>query len=125
VAVLEVLPRQTPAERHLNEVKVEVDERLADVAADLEEWAAGDDTWVFTLYEGHESGKHNNVVAELVHTAGEEVASISFRLDQVERLTQLGPELDVIMEETDGIARAARLLPNGMRMEMFHILTYT
>ena len=115
----------TPAERSLDEVSVEVDDDLADLAAEIEDWAEGEGSWSFVLREGHESGKHNNVVAELIHTSGDATSTLVFRLDQLERLTQLGPELGLILEERDGIAKAARLQPTGLAMEMFHILTFT
>jgi hypothetical protein len=49
-----VAPRQTPAERDIEEIDVEVDEDLAVLAETLEEWVAPRQSWTLLLREGVE-----------------------------------------------------------------------
>jgi hypothetical protein len=44
---------------------------------------------------------------------------------QVEAIQDLVEELVIRFEEENGITKAARLVPNGLHVELFHILTFT
>jgi hypothetical protein len=129
MATLEVLPRPTPAERSDTPVTVEVDEHLTVFVATIEDWAAARQNWEFTLHEGHEFGRANNVEGHLLFVAGEQTSSLRFRLVQLDAADDLGGELNgelvLRFEEDDGIAKAARLTANGIDVELFHILTFT
>jgi hypothetical protein len=125
MATLEVQPRPTPAERASAPVEVEVDEALTVHAATLEDWAALRQSWEFTLHEGHDFGRANNVEVELLFVAGEQTSSLRFRLEQLEAADDTGEELVLRFEERDGIARVATLSANGLDVELFHILTFT
>jgi hypothetical protein len=123
---LEVLPRPTPAERDLVEVQVDVDEDLAVFAETIEEWTAPHAFWEFSLREGTEFGRRNNVEGELLFVAGEQTSSLRFRLDQLDDVTATSDDLLVLrFEERDGIAKLARCTGNGLDIELFHILTFT
>jgi hypothetical protein len=93
--------------------------------ATLEDWVTPRQSWVLTLREGTDFGRANNVEALLVFAAGEQTSSLSFRLDQLTSATDTGEELVLVLEERDGISKAARLTSNGLDVELFHILTYT
>jgi hypothetical protein len=125
VATLEVYPRETPAERADDLVAVEVDDQLSDLAATIEDWVAPRQSWEFTLREGTEFGKVNNVEGRLLFVGGEQTSSLTFRLDQLDAATDTGGELVLRFEETDGIAKLARVTANGLDFELFHILTFT
>ena len=125
MATLEVQPRQTPAGRASAPVEVEVDEALTVHAATLEDWAALRQSWEFTLHEGHDFGRANNVEVELLLVAGEQTSSLRFRLEQLEAADDTGEELVLRFEERDGIAKVATLTANGLDVELFHILTFT
>jgi hypothetical protein len=126
VATLQVQPRPTPAERADDPVDVEVDEALTVYAAAIEDWAAPRQAWELILREGHEFGRPNNVEAELLFAEGELSSSRTFRLDQLERADEIDvDEFLLVFEERDGIAKTARLTPNGLDVEFFHILTFT
>ncbi len=125
MATIEVYPRETPEERADTLVEVEVDEDLTVFASTIEEWAAPRQGWDFTLREGHDFGRGNNVEVRLLFVAGEQTSSLGFRLDQVDEATDTGDELVLRFEEQDGIAKLARLSSNGLEVELFHILTYT
>jgi hypothetical protein len=122
---LEVQPRETPAERDDTPVPVDVDEALTLHAEIIEEWVTPRQNWEFTLREGHEFGRANNVEAYLLFVAGEQTSSLTFRLDQLDRAEDAGAELLLQFEEDEGIAKIARLTANGLDVELFHILTYT
>ena len=122
---VEVQPRQTPAERHDTYVSVDLDDALTVHVANIDGWIAPRQNWEFTLREGHESGRANNVEAHLLYAAGEGMTSLSFRLDQLDASSDLGGELVLRFEERDGIAKLARLTSNGIDVELHHILTYT
>ena len=122
---IEVQPRPTPEERADTAVAVEVDEDLTVFASTLEDWVAPRQAWEFTLHEGHDFGRANNVEARLLYVAGEQTSSLVFRLDQLDATTDTGEELVLRFEEADGIAKVARLRENGLDVELFHILTYT
>ncbi len=125
VATIQVQPRPTPEERGDRQIDVEVDESLETFAATLEDWATPRQNWEFTLHEGHDFGRANNVEARLLYVAGEQTSSLVFRLDQLDAATDTGEELVLRFEEEDGIAKVARLRENGLDVELFHILTYT
>ena len=125
MAILEVAPRPTPAERYNATVPVEVDEELTVHAATIEDWVAPRQAWELTLREGTDFDRPNNVEAVLLFVIGEQTSSLEFRLDQLDSVEDTGAELLLILEEHDGIARAARLSANGLHVELFHILTFT
>jgi hypothetical protein len=125
MATIEVLPRPTPAERPDTPVEIEVDEALTVFAATIEDWTAPRQSWEFTLDEGHEFGRANNVEARIVLVAGEQTSSLQFRLEQLDAADDTADELVLRFEERDGIAKAARLTANGLDVELFHILTFT
>ena len=125
MATIEVQPRPTPEERSGTAVEVEVDEELTVLATTIEEWVTPRAEWEFTLHEGHDFGRANNVEARVLLVAGEQTSSLRFRLDQLTSATDFQDELLLVFEEQDGIAKAARLTANGLDVELHHILTYT
>jgi hypothetical protein len=125
VATLEVLPRPTPAERDDTTLEVEVDEDLAVLATIVEDWVTPRQPWEFTLHEGHDFDRANNVECRLLFAIGEQTSELLFRLDQLEAADDTGEDLVLRFEERDGIAKLARLHMNGLDVELFHILTYT
>ena len=125
MATLQVQPRPTPEERDDHPVEIEVDEALSVLAATIEEWVTPRQSWSFILREGHAFGRANNVEGELLFVAGEQTSSLLFRLEQLEAVDELESELLLRFEERDGIAKIARLTPNGVDVELFHILTVT
>ena len=120
-----VQPRPTPAERADENIQVEVDEALTVFAATIEDWVTPRQNWEFTLHEGHDFGRANNVEGRLVFVAGEQSSSLVFRLDQLDAADDLGEELVLRFEERDGIAKTARATEHGLDVELFHILTFT
>ena len=125
VATIEVYPRQTPEERADELVSVEVDEDLTVHAAVIEDWVAPRANWEFTLVEGHDFGRANNVEGRVLFVAGEQTSSLTFRLEQLTRATDTGDALVLEFEEDEGSAKLARLGATGRDLELFHILTYT
>ena len=125
MAIIEVQPRQTPEERANTEVEVEVDDELTEYISTIEDWVTPRASWEFTLHEGHDFGRANNVEGRLLLVAGEQTSSVRFRLDQLTGVNDFTDELVLLFEEEDGIAKAARLTTNGVDVELFHILTYT
>jgi hypothetical protein len=125
MAILEVVPRPTPAERYDASVEIEVDEALTVHAATIEDWVARRQPWELTLREGTDFDRPNNVEAVLMYVAGEQTSSLTFRLDQLDAAEDTGDELVLRFEERDGIAKLARLTANGLDVELFHILTFT
>jgi len=125
MAHLTVQPRPTPAERSNDEILVEVDEALSVFAATIEDWVTPRQAWDVQFREGHSSGRANNVEAHVLFVAGEQTSSLAFRLDQLDRVDDTGDQLVLIFEERDGIAKIAYLTPNGLDVELFHILTFT
>jgi hypothetical protein len=125
VATLEVSPRDTPAERAGTPVEIDVDEALAVHAEVIEDWVTPRQNWDFTLREGHEFGRANNVEARLAFIDGEQTSSLAFRLEQLDSAEDFGDELLLRFEERAGIAKTARLTANGLDIELFHILTFT
>jgi hypothetical protein len=124
VAVLEVPPRPTSAERFDAAVDVVVDEALTVHAATIEDWVAPRQAWEFMLREGTNFDRANNVEAELLFVMGEQTSSLTFRLEQLEIVRDEGEELVLVFDERDGIAKLARLTANGLDVELFHILTF-
>ena len=125
MASIQVQPRPTPEERADTPVTVEIDEDLTVHAAIIEDWVAPRQNWEFTLHEGHDFGRPNNVEGRVLFVAGEQSSSLIFRLDQLDNVQDLGGELVLGFEERDGIAKIVTLNPNGMDVELFHILTFT
>ena len=125
MATIQVQPRPTPEERADTAVEVEVDEGLTILASAIEDWVAPRQNWEFTLHEGHDFGRANNVEGRLLYVSGEQTSSLVFRLDQLDAATDTGNELVLRFEEQDGIAKLATLNANGLDVELFHILTFT
>jgi hypothetical protein len=125
VASLEVRPRPTPEERPDAPVEIDVDEDLVVHATTIEEWATPRQNWEFTLHEGHDFGRANNVEGRLLYVEGEQTSSLLFRLEQLGSAVDTGNELVLTFEERDGIAKLARATANGLDVELFHILTFT
>ena len=125
MATLQVQPRPTPGERADGALEVDVDEALTVLATTIEDWAAPRQSWEFTLHEGHDFGRTNNVEGRLLFVGGEHTCSVSFRLDQLDRADDLGGELVLVLEEQDGIAKLVRAQEHGFDVELHHILTFT
>jgi hypothetical protein len=125
MTTLQVLPRPTPEERQDVPVEVDVEERLSDYAVALEDWVTPRPNWEVSLVEGHDFGRANNVEARVLYVNGEQTSALSFRLEQLDEVTDTGTELVLRFEERDGISKLARLEPNGLHVELFHILTFT
>ena len=125
MATIQVHPRPTPEERDDHPLEVEVDEALTVLAQTIEDWVSPRQTWEFTLREGHDFGRANNVEGEILFVEGEQTSSLRFRLEQLEAADEIGPELVLRFEERDGIAKTARLTAGGLHVELFHILTFT
>ncbi len=122
---IQVQPRPTPEERPDRPVEVEVDEAISVHAATIEDWVTPRQNWDFTLQEGHDFGRTNNVEGRVLLVAGEQTSSLLFRFDQLDAAEDFGEELLLRFEEREGIAKTARLTANGLDVELFHILTYT
>jgi hypothetical protein len=125
MVTLHVQPRPTPAERGDGELEVPVEDRLGEFAEIIEDWAAPRQPWEFTLHEGHEFGKTNNVEGRLIFAERTQTSSLAFRLEQLDEVTDTGSELVLRFEERDGIGKLARATANGLDVELFHILTFT
>jgi hypothetical protein len=125
MVTLHVRPRPTPAERADDELEISVEEPLGEFAEVIEDWVVPRQAWEFTLHEGHQFGRPNNVEGRLLFAEGEQTSSLVFRLDQLDEVTDTGDELVLRFEERDGIAKLARLTGNGLDVELFHILTFT
>jgi hypothetical protein len=125
MATLQVQPKPTPEERADRTLDVEVDEALTVLAATIEEWTAPRQSWEFTLHEGHDFGRANNVEGRLLFVGAEHTCSVVFRLDQLDRADDVGAELVLVLEENDGIAKLVRAQEHGLDVELHHILTFT
>lgn len=121
MASLRVQPRETPGERADTAVEIEVDDEVADFAAQLEEWTATKEHWEAIIQQGHDFGRSNNVEARLLFVAADHTCSLTFRLDQLETVQEFEQELWLTLEERDGIAKAAHLSPLGLDVELHHI----
>jgi hypothetical protein len=122
---LEVLPRPTPEERPDRSVHVDVAEPLAEAAEIIATWVEHRPEWEFTLHEGHDFGRADNVEGRLLFVSGDQTSSLSFRLDQLDGAEDVMDALVLRFEEVDGICKLARCGRNGLEIELFHILTYT
>jgi hypothetical protein len=122
---LEVQPRPTPEERADGPVRVEVAEPLAELADTIEAWVEHRPEWEFTLHEGHDFGRADNVEGRLLFVSGETTSSLVFRLDQLDAGEDVMDALVLRFEERDGICKLVRCGRNGLEVEFFHILTYT
>jgi hypothetical protein len=122
---LEALPRSTPEERADAPVAIEVEDTLAELAETIELWTEHRQNWEFTLHEGHDFDRANNVEGRLLFVAGEQTSSLAFRLDQLDGADDVMDALVLRFEEADGICKLARCSANGLDIELFHILTYT
>jgi hypothetical protein len=120
-----VQPRPTPAERADTPVEIEVDDALSVLATTIEDWISPRQNWELQLREGHDFDRPNNVEIRLLFADGEQTSSLAFRLDQLDAADDTGAELVLRFEERDGIAKLARLIANGLDVELFHILTFT
>jgi hypothetical protein len=125
MVTLEVLPRPTPEERAETPVPVEVDDDLATSAEIVEDWVTPRQNWEFTLQEGHDFGRSNNVEGRLLFVAGEQTSSLVFRLDQLDAAEDVMDALVLRFEEEDGIAKLVRCTSTGLDVELHHILTFT
>ena len=122
---LQVQPRPTPEERADRQVEIEVDDDLTVHAATIEDWVTTRQPWEFTLHEGHDFGRANNVEGRLLFVSGDQTSSLVFRLDQLDAVDDVGDGLVMRLEEQDGIAKIVRATENGLEVELFHILTFT
>ena len=122
---LEVLPRPTPEERSDAPVPIDVEDPLAELADVIETWTEPRQNWEFTLHEGHDFGRANNVEGRLLFVAGEQTSSLAFRLDQLSGADDVMDALVLRFEERDGICKLARCTATGLEIELHHILTYT
>jgi hypothetical protein len=122
MATIEVQPRETPAERAEAPVEVELDDDLSVLANQLEEWVTPLERWELQYREGHEFGKRNNIEARLLFSGADETTSVLFRLDQLDSIQELERERWLLLEEQEGIAKAIHLAPNGVDVELFHIV---
>jgi hypothetical protein len=122
---IEVLPRPTPEERASTPVPVDIEETLAELAETVETWTEPRQNWEFTLQEGHDFGRANNVEGRLLFVSGEQTSSVVFRLDQLDAVDDVMDALVLRFEEEDGICKLARCTATGLEVELFHILTYT
>jgi hypothetical protein len=122
VATIEVQPRPTPEERADTPVEIQVDDDLTIFSEAIEDWATPRPSWEFTLHEGHDFGRPNNVEGRLLYVAGEQTSSLSFRLDQIDLVEELMGTLMIRFEENDGIAKVAWATVNGLDIELFHIV---
>jgi hypothetical protein len=125
VATLEVMPRPTPEERAETPVPVDVDETLATLAEVIEDWVEPRVNWEFTLQEGHDFGRSNNVEGRMLFVAGEQTSSLVFRLDQLDAAEDAIDALVLRFEEEDGICKLVRCTATGLDVELHHILTFT
>jgi hypothetical protein len=122
---IEVLPRPTPEERAETPVTIDVDERIAELVEVIEGWTTPRQNWEFTLQQGQDFGRANNVEARLLFVSGEQTSSLVFRLDQLDDVDDVMDALVLRFEEEDGIAKLARCSATGLDVELFHILTFT
>lgn len=121
---LEVLPRPTPEERADTAIRVDVTDPLADLAETIESWVEHRPEWEFTLHEGHDFGRADNVEGRLLFVSGETTSTLAFRLDQLDDAEDVMDALVLRFEERDGICKLVRCGRNGLEVELFHILTY-
>src|SRR5204863_410849 len=83
--------------------EIEVDEALTVLAAAIEDWTEPRQGWEFTLHEGHDFDRANNVEGELLFASGEQSSSLRFRLEQLDRADEMDAnEFLLVFEERDG-----------------------
>jgi hypothetical protein len=122
VATVEAQPRPTREERADTPVEIQVDDHLTVFSAAIEDWVTPRPSWEFTLHEGHDFGRPNNVEGRLLFVAAEQTSSVGFRLDQIDLVEELMDTLMVRFEEKDGIAKVVWATTNGLDIELFHIV---
>jgi hypothetical protein len=122
---LDVQPRATPEERADAPVRVDVSDPLAELAETIESWVEHRPEWEFSLHEGHDFGRADNVEGRLLFVSGETTSSLLFRLDQLDGAEDVMDALVLRLEERNGICKLVRCGRNGLEVELFHILTYT
>jgi hypothetical protein len=125
MATIQVQPRQTPEERHDSPVEVEVDEALTIFVQTIEDWTTPRQEWEFTVHEGTDFGRANNVEGRLLFVSGAQTSSVTFRLEQLDAADDAQDELVLRFAERDGIAQLVRCSATGLDVELFHILTFT
>ena len=125
MATIQVQPRATPEERHDALVAVEVDEALTMFVQTIEDWTTPRQEWEFTLHEGTDFGRANNIEGRLLFVSGTQTSTVSFRLEQLDAADDAQDELVLRFEERDGIAKLVRCQATGLDVELFHILTFT
>ena len=127
MATLHVQPRPTPEERADGDVVVEVDEAITVFVATIEDWITPRQAWEFTVHQGHDFGRANNVECKLLCISGDTSSSLSFRLDQLDAVEDTGASGELVLrfEERDGIAKFAVLTESALDVELFHVLTFT
>ena len=125
MATMQVQPRPTPEERHDGLVEIEVDEALTVFVGTIEDWVTPRQEWEFTVHEGTDFGRANNVEGRLLFVSGAQTSSVQFRLEQLDAVDDFQDELVLRLEERDGIAKAIRCTGTGFDVQFFHILTYT
>jgi hypothetical protein len=121
MATVQVQPRETPGERADTPVEVELDDDLAVLANQLEEWVTPLAHWNLQLRQGHDFDRANNVEARLLFTGADHTCSVVFRLDQLDVIDELDHELWLTLDERDGISKGVHLAPNGLDVELHHI----
>jgi hypothetical protein len=122
VPTVRVNPRDTPGERADAPVEIELDDALATYVEQLEEWVAPLEHWTLTLQQGHDFGRANNVEAKLLFTGAGHTCSITFRLDQIDAVSEFERELWLTIDERDGIGKGIHLAPLGLDVELHHIV---
>jgi hypothetical protein len=122
MATLHVQPRPTPEERADGDLTLEVDEALTVFVSQIEDWAEPRQAWGFTLHEGHDFGRANNVEGQLLFAEGEQTSEVRFRLDQLDTVDDYQDTLVLRLETKDGICKAVSCTSNGVDVDFHHIL---
>ncbi|MGH3072060.1 MAG: hypothetical protein ACRDNB_07290 [Gaiellaceae bacterium] len=122
MATIEVQPRETPGERAGTPVQVELDDALSTLANQLEEWITPLAYWEIQYRQGHDFDRANNVEARLLFSGSDHTCSVLFRLDQLDSIEELDRNLWLTLEEREGFAKTIHLAPNGIDVELFHIV---
>ncbi len=125
MATIQVQPRPTPEERHDAPVEVEIDEALTVFVETIEDWVTPRQEWEFTVHEGTDFGRANNVEGRVLFASGTQTSTVQFRVEQLDAVDDFQDELVLRLEERDGIAKTIRCTATGFDVEFFHILTYT
>ena len=114
----------TPEERADRDLQVDVTEDLTVFANTIDDWAGPRPGWDFTLHEGHDFGRANNVEGRLLFAQNEQTSSARFRLDQLSSVDDFQDTLVLRFEEQDGICKAISCTSNGLDIEMHHIVLH-